>query len=56
MTKREKQLVEALRDMVRLIEGDSGAGANFWDDDERFVNAREILRQYDTKEKKHDRK
>lgn len=55
MTKREKQLVNALAGLMRIIEGDSGAGANYWDDDKRYIEARELLKQYEPKqENRHE--
>lgn len=54
MTKREKQLVNALAGLLRIIEGDSGAGAAYWDDDKRYIEARELLKQYEPKEKQNE--
>lgn len=53
MTKREKQLVEALRKMAYLAQFAALLSAQDRDD---ISNAAQLLKQYDTKEKKHEAK
>lgn len=52
MTKREKQLVDALRNMIELYDWFAGNMDIPTRQKVKLCDARQILKQYDTKEKK----